>query len=63
MPGLLVSMSVKEGDTIEEGQILCSVEAMKMENNILAEKDGTINKIHVSEGGAVLQGDVLVEIE
>ena len=39
------------------------MEAMKMENNVLAEKDGVVSKLHVAEGTSVLQGDILVEIE
>ena len=48
---------------MKKGQTILILEAMKMENNILAEKDGVVNKILVSEGDAVLQGDILVEIE
>jgi biotin carboxyl carrier protein len=44
------------------GQKLLTMEAMKMENNVLAEKDGTIKAVHVKPGDTVLQNDVLVEI-
>ncbi len=63
LPGTIFKMKVKEGDEVKKGQVLMIMEAMKMENNILAEKDGTISKIHVTEGATVLQGDILVEIE
>ena len=63
LPGTMFKVSVKEGDAVKKGQTILILEAMKMENNILAEKDGVVNKVHVSEGDAVLQGDILVEIE
>ena len=62
LPGTIFKLKVKEGDEVKKGEVILIMEAMKMENNILAEVDGVINKIHVAEGAAVLQGDVLVEI-
>ena len=63
MPGLLVSMSVKEGDIIEEGQILCSVEAMKMENVFKAEKKGKVKKVNVLAGDSLAVDDIIIEFE
>ncbi|MFL2793108.1 MAG: acetyl-CoA carboxylase biotin carboxylase subunit [Paracoccaceae bacterium] len=63
MPGLLVSMSVKEGDIIEEGQILCSVEAMKMENVFKAEKKGKVKKVNVVAGDSLAVDDIIIEFE
>ena len=63
LPGTIMKITVKEGDEVKKGQTIMIMEAMKMENNVLAEKDGRINKVRVSEGDAVLQGDILVEIE
>jgi biotin carboxyl carrier protein len=63
LPGSIFKVNVKEGDEVKKGQVIMVMEAMKMENNILSEKDGVISKIHVSEGASVLQGDVLFEIE
>ena len=63
LPGTIFKLIVKVGDTVKKGQTILILEAMKMENNILAEKDGIVNKIHAAEGDAVLQGDILVEIE
>lgn len=63
LPGTIFKVLVKEGDAVKKGQAILILEAMKMENNILAEKDGVINKIHIAEGDSVLQGDILVEIE
>ncbi len=63
LPGTIFKIKTKEGETVKKGQVIMILEAMKMENNILAEKDGIINKILVVEGNAVLQGDILAEIE
>lgn len=62
LPGTIVKIAVKEGDTVKSGDSLLLMEAMKMENNVLAEKNGTVTKIHVSEGQTVLQNDPLVTI-
>ena len=63
LPGTIFKVSVKEGDAVQKGQVILIMEAMKMENNILAEKEGIVNKVLVSVGDTVLQGDILVEIE
>jgi glutaconyl-CoA/methylmalonyl-CoA decarboxylase subunit gamma len=62
LPGTILSIAVKEGDTVTKGQTLMVMEAMKMENSINAEADGTVTAIKVSAGQSVLQDDVLVEI-
>lgn len=62
LPGTILKISVKEGDVVKNGDTLLLMEAMKMENNILAEKNGTITKIHVAEGDTVLQNDTLITI-
>jgi glutaconyl-CoA/methylmalonyl-CoA decarboxylase subunit gamma len=62
LPGNILKIAVKEGDTVKRGDLILIMEAMKMENNILAEEDGTISSMKVSEGGTVLQGDVLAEM-
>ncbi len=63
LPGTIFKLHIKEGDTVKKGQVIMIMEAMKMENNILAEIDGVVKKVLVSEGASVLQGDVLAEIE
>jgi biotin carboxyl carrier protein len=63
MPGKVIKILVKEGDTIAKGDNVLVVEAMKMENEIKSNKDGVIKKIHVSEGQALDQGVLMVEIE
>lgn len=62
LPGNIFKVLMKEGDTVKAGDKVLIMEAMKMENDILAESDGTIKSIKVKEGDAVLQGDTLVEI-
>lgn len=62
LPGTILKIVVKEGDEIKTGQNLIIMEAMKMENQVLAEKDGLVSAIKVKEGDAVLQDDVLIEI-
>jgi biotin carboxyl carrier protein len=63
LPGSIFKMLVAEGDTIKKGEVLLIMEAMKMENNIMSEKDGVVKNIKVSVGDAVLQDDVLLELE
>ena len=63
MPGLVVSIAVHEGDQVEAGQTLAVVEAMKMENNLKAERDGVIKKIHVAEGDSLAVDTIILEFE
>jgi propionyl-CoA carboxylase alpha chain len=63
MPGLVVSLAVSEGDEIQEGQALCTVEAMKMENILRAEKKGVVSKINVEPGASLKVDDVIMEFE
>lgn len=63
MPGLLVALHVKEGDTVEEGQALAIVEAMKMENVLTAERSGTIASIPTEAGQSLSVDDVILEFE
>ena len=62
LPGNIMQLTIKTDDEVKKGDFVLMYEAMKMENKILAEKDGTIGKVYVSPGDAVLQGDVLFEI-
>ena len=63
MPGLLVSFFVKEGDSVQEDDSLCIVEAMKMENIIKADRKGIIKKIKVVEGDTLSVNQVILEYE
>jgi len=62
MPGLVIDVSVKEGQDVKEGERILILEAMKMENSIMIHADATIKKISVSPGQAVDKGQVLVEL-
>jgi len=62
LPGNIMQVVKKTDDEVKKGDFILMYEAMKMENKILAERDGTIGKMNVIPGDAVLQGDVLFEI-
>jgi len=62
LPGSILKLNVDRGDIVEKGQLLLIMEAMKMENQVLADRAGVIENIRVQPGDAVLQGDVLLEI-
>ena len=59
---MIIEVSVKVGDAVKAGQKVAVIEAMKMENEISATKDGTISAIHVSKGDSVLEGADVVSI-
>ncbi len=63
MPGLIVKIDVAEGDEVQEGQALCTVEAMKMENILRAEKKGVVAKINAGPGDSLAVDDVIMEFE
>ncbi|MFY9116671.1 MAG: biotin/lipoyl-containing protein [Bacteroidales bacterium] len=60
LPGVILEVTVKEGDTVKAGQKLIVLEAMKMENNIEADRDGVVSSIKVSKGDSVLEGAPLI---
>ena len=62
LPGVIVEVSVKEGQAVKAGQKVAVLEAMKMENEIPAPKDGTVTAIHVSKGDSILEGAPVVTI-
>jgi len=61
IPGVMLPLSVREGDTVTNGQELLILEAMKMNNAIRASRDGTIARIHVGPGDHVKHGQPLME--
>jgi len=63
MPGLVVKLNVEEGEVVEEGQALCTIEAMKMENILKAEKKGTVSKINASAGDSLAVDEIIMEFE
>jgi acetyl-CoA/propionyl-CoA carboxylase biotin carboxyl carrier protein len=63
MQGTIVKILVEVGDTVEAGQPVCVLEAMKMENQITADKAGTVKEVKVAAGDSVGSGDVVMVIE
>ncbi len=63
MPGKIVDVFVSEGDLVNAGEAILSLEAMKMQNELTANCNGVIRKIHVSAGQSVMQDELLVEID
>jgi propionyl-CoA carboxylase alpha chain len=63
MPGMLVKLHVGEGDKVQPGQPLATVEAMKMENILRAEKEGVIARINAAEGESLAVDAVILELE
>jgi biotin carboxyl carrier protein len=61
IPGIILSLSVHEGDTVTNGQELCILEAMKMKNAIRSSRDGKIARVHVHPGDTVKHGQPLME--
>ena len=62
LPGVIIEVAVKEGQQVRAGQKVAVLEAMKMENEIGADKDGTVTAVHVSKGDSVLEGAPIVTI-
>jgi biotin carboxyl carrier protein len=63
MPGLILDVMVKEGQTVQEDDALLILEAMKMENVIVSQREGTIKTISVKKGDAVDKNNLLIEFE
>ena len=63
MPGSILDVNVKEGDTVAVDQLLCILEAMKMENEIFSPYAGTVKEVHVKKGDSVDTAAALVTIE
>jgi glutaconyl-CoA/methylmalonyl-CoA decarboxylase subunit gamma len=62
MPGTIIEVTVQLGESVTRGQVLCILEAMKMENEIVAHRDGTITSISVTKGSTVNAGDPMVTL-
>jgi propionyl-CoA carboxylase alpha chain len=62
MPGLIISIDVKPGQEVKNGEGVAVVEAMKMQNIIRAERDGVIAKVHAATGASVAADEVMIEL-
>jgi biotin carboxyl carrier protein len=62
LPGIIISVAVKPGDRVHSGQQLCVLEAMKMNNSILASREGTITIVNIHPGQPVRARDILIEV-
>jgi biotin carboxyl carrier protein len=62
MPGVILDVKVKEGDTVKKGDVLLILEAMKMENEIVSPKDGNIVSVNTLKGASVNAGDTLLSL-
>jgi biotin carboxyl carrier protein len=62
MPGKVTRVLVEEGQDVRDGEAVCVLEAMKMENELRADRDGVVEAVHVSPGDDVEKGQVLVEL-
>ena len=62
LPGVIISIDVKEGESVKKGQKLAVLEAMKMENEIQSDADGTVSAILVKQGDSVLEGAAILKI-
>ncbi|WP_425447842.1 biotin/lipoyl-containing protein [Dethiothermospora halolimnae] len=63
MPGTILDVKVNEGDSVSEGQVLAILEAMKMENEIVAPRAGTVSAINAEKGASVNAGDPIISLE
>lgn len=63
MPGLILDVSIAEGDVVKEGDYLLVLEAMKMENTLTAPRDGVVKSINVMKGQTVEKNQLLIEME
>lgn len=63
MPGTILSVAVKAGDSVKKGDVLAILEAMKMENEIMAPHDATVAAVHVNKGESVDTGAAIVSLQ
>ncbi len=63
IPGKVVSITVSEDDSINKGDVVCTLESMKMQVAVKAHKDGVVKNLKIKEGGTVAKGDVIADLE
>ena len=62
LPGVIIDIRVKVGDKVKTGDVVAVLEAMKMENEIQSEYDGTVTSVNVSQGDSILEGALIVSL-
>jgi biotin carboxyl carrier protein len=62
MPGTILKVNVTSGASVKKGDVLCILEAMKMENEIFASEGGTVKSIEAAQGASVNSGDVIITL-
>ena len=63
IPGKVVSIAVAEGDSVKKGDVVCTLESMKMQVGVKAHKDGEVKNLKIKEGATVAKGDVIADLE
>jgi len=63
IPGKVVSIAVQEGDPVKQGDVICTLESMKMQVAVKSHKNGSIKSIKIKIGGTVAKNDIVAEIE
>ena len=63
IPGKVVSIAVAEGDSVKKGDVVCTLESMKMQVAVKAHKDGSVKNLKIKEGATVAKGDVITDLE
>ena len=63
LPGKVVSIAIAEGDSVKKGDVICTLESMKMQVSVKAHKDGSVKSIKIKEGATVAKGDAIADIE
>ena len=63
IPGKVASIAVAEGDSVKKGDVICTLESMKMQVGVKAHKDGAVKNLKIKEGATVAKGDVIADIE
>ncbi|MCE2505562.1 MAG: acetyl-CoA carboxylase biotin carboxyl carrier protein subunit [Nitrosopumilaceae archaeon] len=63
IPGKVVSIAVTEGDSVKKGDVVCTLESMKMQVAVKAHKDGAVKNLKIKEGATVAKGDVIADLE
>ncbi|MGI9566241.1 MAG: acetyl-CoA carboxylase biotin carboxyl carrier protein subunit [Nitrosopumilus sp.] len=63
IPGKVVSITAADGDSVKKGDVVCTLESMKMQVAVKSHKDGVVKNLKIKEGGTVAKGDVIADIE